>query len=101
MHPIRFLTVLFTVFFFALYATAQPGLDEFKKVTKEVNDWYFNFADLALVIGAICGLLGGLRVYSNWQSGRHHIDAQVMGWFFSCLFLSLIGAALKALYGIH
>lgn len=101
MHPIRFLTVFFTVIFFALYTTAQPGLDEFEKVTKEVNDWYFNFSDLALVIGAVCGLLGGLRVYNNWQSGKHNIDAQVMGWFFSCLFLSLVGATLKAFFGIH
>lgn len=101
MQPIRYLTVFVTVFFFALYASAQPGLAEFKEVRKEVNTWYFNFSDLALIIGAVCGLLGGLRVYSNWQSGKHHIDAQVMGWFFSCLFLSLVGAALKALFGVN
>jgi len=101
MRPTLFLTVFLTVIFFALHATAQPGLDEFKEVRKEVNTWYYNFSDLAFVIGAVCGLLGGLRVYSNWQSGRHHIDAQVMGWFFSCLFLSLVGAALKALFGVN
>ncbi|MBD1424045.1 DUF4134 domain-containing protein [Sphingobacterium arenae] len=100
MQPIRFLIVPIFLFF-TLSVSAQPGLDEFEKVTKEVNDWYFSFSDLALVIGAVCGLLGGLRVYNNWQSGKHHIDAQVMGWFFSCLFLSLVGAALKALYGVH
>ena len=68
---------------------------------REVNRWYFSFSDLILVIGAIAGLVGGLRVYSNWQSGKHHIDSQVMGWFFSCLFLSIIGAALRALYGVN
>ena len=101
MRPIRFVTVFLTVIFFALCATAQPGLDEFYQVSGEVNRFYFSFSDLALVIGAVCGLLGGLRVYSNWQSGKHHIDAQVMGWFFSCLFLSLAGAALKALFGVN
>lgn len=101
MRTIRFLTVSLTVIFFALYVTAQPGLSEFREVRKEVNTWYYNFSDLAFVIGAVCGLLGGLRVYSNWQSGKHHIDAQVMGWFFSCLFLSLVGAALKALFGVN
>ncbi|HAE65784.1 MAG TPA: plasmid transfer protein, partial [Sphingobacterium sp.] len=55
----------------------------------------------ALVLGAICGLLGGVRIFYNWQSGKdHHIDAQVMAWFLSCLFLSLLSASLKALYGI-
>lgn len=101
MRSIRFVAVFFAVIFFALCATAQPGLDEFREVRREVNTWYYNFSDLAFVIGAVCGLLGGLRVYSNWQSGKHHIDAQVMGWFFSCLFLSLVGAALKALFGVN
>lgn len=101
MRPTRFLIVFLAVIFFVLYATAQPGLAEFREVRKEVNTWYYNFSDLAFVIGAVCGLLGGLRVYSNWQSGKHHIDAQVMGWFFSCLFLSLVGAALKALFGVN
>lgn len=101
MRPIRFLAVFLTAIFFDLYGAAQPGLAEFREVRKEVNTWYYNFSDLAFVIGAVCGLLGGLRVYSNWQSGKHHIDAQVMGWFFSCLFLSLVGAALKALFGVH
>lgn len=101
MKVIRFLAACCTAMLISSDISAQPGLDEFRQVSGEVNSFYFSFSDLALVIGAICGLLGGLRVYNNWQSGRHHIDAQVMGWFFSCLFLSLVGAALRALFGVH
>lgn len=91
------------VFFFVLPACclAQPGISEFYQASGEMHRWYFSMADLVLVIGAISGIFGGLRIYANWQSGKHHIDAQVMGWFFSCLFLSIIGAVLKALYGIN
>ncbi|TCC94997.1 DUF4134 family protein [Pedobacter hiemivivus] len=105
----KFYSILKTapaVFFFALpfFATAQagpPGIPEFYSATREMHRWYFNFYDLVMVIGTISGILGGLRIYSNWQSGKHHIDAQVMGWFFSCLFLVLIGAFLKTLYGVN
>jgi len=96
----------FAVFFFALpnYGVCQTGaqgIPELYQASSEMNRWYHHMADLVLVIGAISGLLGGLRVYANWQSGKHHIDSQVMGWFFSCLFLSLLGTALKALFGVH
>ncbi|WP_225554504.1 DUF4134 family protein [Sphingobacterium bovistauri] len=89
------------LFLSPLIGNAQPGINDFYSATREVHRWYFSFSDLILVIGAIAGILGGLRVFTNWQSGKHHhIDAQVMGWFFSCLFLTLIGVFLRALYGI-
>jgi len=81
-------------------ASAQPGISEFYSASSEVHRWYFSLSDLVLVIGAITGILGGLRVYANWQMGKHHIDAQVMGWFFSCLFLSVMGIFLRGLFGL-
>jgi len=93
------------VFFFALSfsgaAQSPPGIGEFYQATAEMHRWYFSLSDMVLVLGALSGILGGLRIYANWQSGKHHIDAQVMGWFFSCLFLSMIGATLKALFGVY
>ncbi|KGE12647.1 DUF4134 family protein [Sphingobacterium deserti] len=90
-----------TFFFIPALLLAQPGLSEFYGVSAEVGRWYYALSDFVLVLGAIAGILGGLRIYANWQSGRHHhIDAQVMGWVFSCLFLTLVSAFLKALYGI-
>jgi len=75
-----------------------PGIPEFYQASSEIRNQYFSFSDLAFVIGAITGLLGGLRVFANWQSGRHHIDAQVTGWLFSCIFLNLCGVFLRGLF---
>lgn len=77
---------------------AQPGINDFYSITSEVNRYYFNLYDLTLAIGAICGLLGGLRIYNNWQLGKDRIDAQIAGWFMSCIFLTLIGSVLKGVF---
>nr|WP_316738457.1 DUF4134 family protein [Pedobacter aquatilis] len=83
-----------------VYGFSQPGIAEFYAAGAQVKGWYYSLSDLILVIGAIAGIIGGLRVYSNWQMGKSHIDAQVMAWFFSCIFLSLISAFLKSLFGL-
>ncbi|MCA5004049.1 DUF4134 domain-containing protein [Sphingobacterium bovistauri] len=78
--------------------TAQPGINEFYRLTNEVNRYYFNLSDLALAIGAICGLFGGLRIYNNLQLGRDNMDAQIAGWFLSCIFLTILSTILKGVY---
>lgn len=88
-------------YFRVVRAACQPGLSDFYRVENQVHHYYFGFSDFALAIGAVCGLIGGLRVYNNWQLGKPHIDAQVAAWFFSCLFLSLLSTCVAALFGIN
>jgi hypothetical protein len=107
-HQSLILKTAFAVFFFAFtfsaYAQDPPGIDDFNQATQQLHSVYFSLSDLVLVIGAITGIIGGLRVYTNWQIGghrhRHPIDSQVIGWFCSCLFLILAGIFIKALYGM-
>lgn len=101
------LMTAFAVFFFALPAFCSgqdpPGISEMNQATSEFHNWYFSMSDFVLVLGTISGILGGLRIYANWNTGHHHhhpIDSQVIGWFLSCLFLTLVGSFLKALYGV-
>lgn len=81
-------------------AIAQPGIDELRQAGSMFSRWYFNISDLVLVTGAISGLLGGLRVFIMWQTGKHHVDAQVIGWLLGCIFLSLVGSVLKIVFSI-
>src|ERR1700748_3400263 len=98
------LAVFFFAFTFKAYAQDPPGIDDFNQATQQLHSLYFRLSDLVLVIGALTGIIGGLRVYTKWQGRghRHHppLDSQVFGWFGSCLFLILAGIFIKALYGI-
>lgn len=81
-------------------AQSPPGVSEFNNVETDMEKFYVALSRLSFVVGAVSGLLGGLRVYNNWQMGRHHIDLQVISWFGACLFLSTIGLFLSGLFGV-
>ena len=98
--------LLFSSFLFFLLSSSEclaqspPGVSEFNNVETDMEKFYIALSRLSFVVGAVSGLLGGLRVYNNWQMGRHHIDVQVISWFGACLFLSTIGLFLSGLYGV-
>ncbi|QJD98561.1 DUF4134 domain-containing protein (plasmid) [Mucilaginibacter robiniae] len=93
------LTALFYCLVFQVNAQ-PPGIQEFGDATRMVKSQYHALTYTASILGAIFGLVGGLRVYNNWQSGKHHIDAQVMGWLGAFIFLQLIAVIMGAMYGV-
>ena len=57
-------------------------------------------ANMILIVGAIVGLIGGVRVYIKWNSGDQDVQKAIMGWFGSCLFLIMVGIVIKAFFGV-
>lgn len=57
-------------------------------------------ASLCLVIGAVVGIIGGVRVYIKWNSGDQDINKELMGWGGSCLFMVLVSVIIKAFFGV-
>lgn len=57
-------------------------------------------ANMILIVGAIVGLIGGVRVYIKWNSGDQDVQKSIMGWFGSCLFLIVVGIVIKAFFGV-
>lgn len=55
---------------------------------------------LILGIGAVVGLIGGVRVYIKWNSGDQDISKELMSWLGSCLFLVLVSVVIKAFFGV-
>tara|TARA_R110002050_G_scaffold992_1_gene6813 strand:+ start:8435 stop:8749 length:315 start_codon:yes stop_codon:yes gene_type:complete len=89
--------IVAAVFFWASDALAQSsaGIDQ---ATAEVSSYVDPVSNLIIAIGAVVGLIGGVRVYIKWQSGDQDTQKAIMGWFGACLFLILVGVVIKSFF---
>ncbi|RZK07573.1 MAG: DUF4134 domain-containing protein [Flavobacterium sp.] len=55
---------------------------------------------MVLVIGGLVGIVGGVRVYSKWNSGDPDINKELMGWGGSCIFLIVSSLIVKSFFGL-
>ena len=78
-------------------AQGSLGIDA---ATSELASYVDPVANLILIIGAIVGLIGGVRVYIKWNSGDQDVQKSIMGWFGACLFLVAVGIVIKAFFGV-
>jgi hypothetical protein len=83
-----------------LAAIAQPGINEMQQARSDLAQSFFSARDVSLVLAAILGIVGAVRIYHNWQMGKPHITGEVSAWFFSALFMVLLGAFCQAVFGI-
>lgn len=92
-------TVAVAVTFFlwasSAFAQSSAGIDQ---ATAEVSSYVDPVSNLIIAIGAVVGLIGGVRVYIKWQSGDQDTQKAIMGWFGACLFLILVGVVIKAFF---
>ncbi len=91
------MTLLIGMLCMASLALGQSvtGIDQ---ATTEINSYVDPVSNLIIAIGAVVGLIGGVRVYIKWQSGDQDTQKAIMGWFGACLFLILVGVVIKAFF---
>lgn len=92
--------VFLSVLCFEISAQVPPGIDEINEGKSMMAQNFRALSRVILVLGSIFGLVGGLRIYNNWQLGKRNVDEEVAGWFGACIFLSLLGIFLGALYNV-
>ena len=73
------------------------GIDGAANAVKGV---FSNVSNLVLMIGAIVGLAGGIRVYNKWNNGDQDVQKELIGWAGACVFLLLSGTTLKLFCGM-
>lgn len=86
---------LFVMSIYACLAQSSAGIDQ---ATSEVSSYVDPVSNLIIAIGAVVGLIGGVRVYIKWQSGDQDTQKAIMGWFGACLFLILVGVVIRSFF---
>lgn len=91
--------------FFALLALGLTNFSAFASNgidagTAELRTYVASISSIILVIGAIVGLIGGVRVFIKWNNGDQDVNKAIMGWFGSCIFLVLVGGVIRAFFGV-
>jgi hypothetical protein len=81
-------------------AFAQSGVNGLNTATSTLKTYIDPVSTITMVIGGIVGIVGGIRVYSKWNSGDQDINKELMGWGGSCLFLVLTPLIIKAFFGL-
>jgi len=97
MKKVKSLTILLIASTKLALAQGAAGIDA---ASSELITYVDPVANMILILGAIVGLIGGVRVYIKWNSGDQDVQKAIMGWFGSCLFLIIVGIIIKAFFGV-
>ncbi|WP_162056021.1 DUF4134 domain-containing protein [Pontibacter pamirensis] len=80
--------------------TMAQGVEGIDAASSELTTYVDPIGTLIIVIGAIVGLVGGVRVFIKWNTGDQDVQKSLMGWMGSCVFLMLVGVVVKAFFGL-
>jgi len=91
-------TAFLTVANSSLYAQdGNAGIDE---ATTMVKSYFDSGANLMYAVGALLGLIGGVKVYQKWNHGDHDTGKVAAAWFGSCVFLVIVATVIKSFFGL-
>lgn len=82
----RILLSVFSVLFTAgLFAQGQ-GLAGINEATSLMTSYFDPATKLCYAIGAVLGLVGGIKTYGKFSSGDPDTSKTAASWFFACIF---------------
>ncbi len=82
---------------FQMFA-AGNGLSGINEATSMVTSYFDPGTKLIYAIGAVVGLIGGIKVYSKWSSGDPDTSKTAASWFGACIFLIVAATILRSFF---
>ena len=93
------ITMLFLLTATAIGAYAQGnGMAGINEATKMVTSYFDPGTKLIYAIGAVVGLIGGIKVYNKFSSGDPDTSKTAASWFGACIFLIVAATILRSLF---
>jgi hypothetical protein len=79
-------------------AAAGNGMAGINEATSMVSSYFDPGTKLVYAIGAVVGLIGGIKVYSKWSSGDPDTSKTAASWFGACIFLIVAATILRSFF---
>jgi hypothetical protein len=95
----QFLFTAAIFFMTAANALAQGnGTAGITEATQMVTSYFDPATKLIYAIGAVVGLIGGVKVYSKFSSGDPDTGKTAASWFGACIFLIVAATILRSFF---
>jgi hypothetical protein len=83
----------------AMNALAQgDGSAGISEATQMITSYFDPATKLIYAVGAIVGLIGGVKVYSKFSSGDPDTSKTAASWFGACIFLIVSATILRSFF---
>ena len=93
------ITMLLLMSITAVGAYAQGnGMAGINEATKMVTSYFDPGTKLIYAIGAVVGLIGGIKVYNKFSSGDPDTSKTAASWFGACIFLIVAATILRSFF---
>lgn len=74
------------------------GLSGINQAANMVTSYFDPATKLIYAIGAVVGLIGGVKVYSKFSSGDPDTSKTAASWFGACIFLIVAATILRSFF---
>ncbi|MDR2968101.1 MAG: DUF4134 domain-containing protein [Tannerellaceae bacterium] len=92
-----FLSVAFIMAAIGAFAQGN-GSAGITEATTMVTSYFDPATKLIYAIGAVVGLIGGIKVYSKFSSGDPDTSKTAASWFGACIFLIVSATILRSFF---
>ena len=83
----------------AIGAYAQGnGIAGINEATKMVTSYFDPGTKLIYAVGAVVGLIGGIKVYNKFSSGDPDTSKTAASWFGACIFVIVAATILRSFF---